>query len=462
MKARKKEEKRRERKQRKQEDGDESPKKPPRSDDKDKDRRQAEQNDEAVQVSPSKEQQHHPAKRKDVVKVNGDRIQVNGTNKTGKAVLHKPQPKPQPVILKADGSDHEGESDEADDQDSSSSEDEEMDDAGSDDGEDSDAAAEEEEEEDSSDDRSEGNANESIQRIEGLTATIVDSNTSPAPSNTTDASSTAQKSLAEKLKTSKDPAVQQQLKERLAKRIEELRQARKGEAPRTRTELMEQRRKRDELRKERKKQIRLQAKAEAAKAQATSNGDSVDGTPSAARKSSKAVAPANYTFGQVNFDDGEKLTASLDGTKSSKKKRGPMDVLGALKHAEAKKARLQNMPDEKRADIQEKDRWSKALKMAAGEKLQDDEGLLKKSLKRQDKAKKKSKREWNERNAGVEKAKAMRQKKRETNIAARKEQKKAGKSGKKARKVPSKKAKGRAGFEGTGFGGAGKKKKAKA
>ena len=66
-----------------------------------------------------------------------------------------------------------------------------------------------------------------------------------------------------------------------------------------------------------------------------------------------------------------------------------------------------------------------------------------------------------ERNAGVEKSKAMRQKKREANIAVRKEAKKSGKSGKKGRKVPSKKSKGRPGFEGAGFGGSGKKKKAR-
>ncbi|KAJ6263763.1 hypothetical protein Dda_2334 [Drechslerella dactyloides] len=464
MKARRKEEKRRERRDRKQGEGGESPKK---SRPEGKGRQEVEQNGDVVEmVSPSKEQ-HHPAKRKDV-KVNGDRIQVNGTQKTGKAIIHKTQP----VLPTPDEDDEGGESDDGSDgmseEEDSSSEDEQANEPVSEDDSDSEVDAEVGEE-DSSDDGSEaGHADKSIQQIEGLTSTI-DSNASPAPSNTTDASSTAQKSLAEKLKTSKDPAIQQQLKERLAKRIEELRQARKadgGEAPRTRTELMDQRRKRDELRKERKKQMRLQAKAEAAKAGATQNGEFIDGAPSSsssvARKSDKAVAPANYTFGQVNFDDGDKLKDSLDGTKSSSKKRGPMDVLGALKHAEAKKARLSNMPEEKRADIQEKDRWSKALKMAAGEKLQDDEGLLKKSLKRQEKAKKKSKREWKERNAGVEKAKAMRQKKREANIAARKEQKKAGKSGKKARKVPSKKAKGRAGFEGTGFGGAGRKNKSKA
>ncbi|EWC47995.1 hypothetical protein DRE_02877 [Drechslerella stenobrocha 248] len=454
MKARKKEEKRRERREKKTTSGGgESVEKKPRPED--NQRRKVQQNDESVQTaSPGKE--HHPVKRKDV-KVNGDRLQINGTHKSGRAVVKKAQPVLPDTVDDDD--------DENDDESSAEEGEEEDDDDEMKDGSDSGG------EPDSSDDSDGDDAGESIKKIDGLASSIEQEavTTSPAPSNTTDASSTAQKSLAEKLKTSKDPAVQQQLKERLAKRIEELRQARKadggGEAPRTRTELMDQRRKRDELRKDRKKQMRLQAKAEAAKAEAALNGEQPDDGASpldTSKRSKTAVAPANYSFGQVNFGDGERLNASLDGVKSAGKKRGPTDILGALKRAESKQARLSSMSDEKRADIQDKDRWSKALKMASGEKLQDDEALLKKSLKRQEKGKKKSEREWKERNANVEKSKAMRQKKREANIAARKEQKKAGKSGKKARKVRPKKAKGRAGFEGTGFGGAGKKNKTKA
>ncbi|KAK6346022.1 hypothetical protein TWF730_010356 [Orbilia blumenaviensis] len=394
------------------------------------------------QSAPAKEEEHHPAKRKDA-KPNGVQLKVNGTDKTGKAsIIHKP------TVESSDDSDSDAGEDEDSDSDKEEAEDitEDMDKMAQD-------TSDEEDGSEASD--SEG---ETIQRIPGLSNEPTTTSTpSPAPSNTTDTSAT-QKTLAEKLKSSKDPLVQQQLKERLAKRIEELRHARKadgGEVPRTRTELMEQRRKRDEQRKERKKQMRLQAKVLADKA-----AESTDAKKPGSKKGNGiSTAPANYTFGNVNFDDGDKLTADLEGVKAVGKKRGPSDVLGALKHAEAKKARLAGMSEDKRADIQEKDRWSKALKMASGEKLQDDEGLLKKSLKRQEKAKKKSEREWKERNANVEKGKVMRQKKREANIAARKEQKKSGKGGKKARKVPSKKPKGRAGFEGAGFGGAGKKRK---
>ncbi|RVD85011.1 uncharacterized protein DFL_003345 [Arthrobotrys flagrans] len=454
MKARRKEERRRERRQNKEADGgkrnkDGEKKVHAESQEDDEDDVMVEVEEEkptpkkashppkspAKQSTSPKKEQHHPAKRKDA-KPNGVQLKVDGTEKTGKvSIIQKPTAEPSD----SSDDDDEGEEEEVEGGDITA----EMDKTA----------------QDPSDSEASDSEGETIQRIPGLAAepTATASSPSPAPSNTTD-TSTTQKTLAEKLKTSKDPLIQQQLKERLAKRIEELRHARKadgGEVPRTRTELMEQRRKRDEQRKERKKQMRLQAKVLAEKA-----AESTDGKRSESKKNSGvSTAPANYTFGNVNFEDGDKLTADLEGVKAAGKKRGPSDVLGALKHAEAKKARLAGMSEDKRADIQEKDRWSKALKMASGEKLQDDEGLLKKSLKRQEKAKKKSEREWKERNDNVEKGKMMRQKKREANLAARREQKKAGKGGKKARKVPSKKSKGRAGFEGTGFGGAGKKKK---
>ncbi|KAF3915698.1 hypothetical protein AA313_de0209555 [Arthrobotrys entomopaga] len=398
MKARKKEEKRRERREKKKlepkaQRGEKKTQVQDIDEDKDEDESEEEE-EEATSVvaqetkkaqkkasklveSPNKEQ-HHPAKRKEI-KPNGVQLRVNGTQNTGKAEIQKPKSQPtKPTNTKeqSDDGDSGGEEEDGISEDSHKMAQDDSD-------------PEDMEEDNVSNDGSE--AEDSIQPITGLTSTMdEDTNASPAPSNTTD-TSTAQKSLAEKLKNSKDPAVQRQLKERLAKRIEELRQARKadgGEAPRTRTELMDQRRKRDELRKERKKQMRLQAKVEAAKAQESAT----DLKPNGVSKAS--AAPANYSFGQVSFDDGDKLNSNLDAIKTAKKKRGPVDVLGALKQVEAKKTRLASMSDDKRADIQEKDRWSKALKMAAGEKLQDDEGLLKKSLKRQEKAKKKSEREW--------------------------------------------------------------------
>jgi len=91
--------------------------------------------------------------------------------------------------------------------------------------------------------------------------------------------------------------------------------------------------------------------------------------------------------------------------------------------------------------------WLAAKKRAQGEKVFDDVNLLKKSLKRQQKQKDKSKQEWKERLTNVDQGKAARQKKREENLKKRKEDK--GQKGKKKVKKPGKKVTKRPGFEGT-------------
>ncbi|PUU80775.1 surfeit locus protein 6-domain-containing protein [Tuber borchii] len=269
-----------------------------------------------------------------------------------------------------------------------------------------------------------------------------------------------------------DPASRAEKRALLVARIEELRarrQAANGAGAKNRQELMEIRRKKEEARKERKKQQRLEAKvAEEAKlkeAQATREGET-------SQQEQLKKGPANnLSFSIVTFDDGQELDATLTNFKKTRKPKGPTDVLGQLRHVEAKKARRQTMAPEKQAKIEEKELWGKALGQATGEKIRDDEQLLKKSLKRQEQVKKKSEREWKERLENVAKSKAMKQKKREDNLAARREQKAAGKSGKRVKvggkqKVQMKKKKkgARPGFEGSmkskhGGGGGGHPKK---
>jgi hypothetical protein len=247
------------------------------------------------------------------------------------------------------------------------------------------------------------------------------------------------------------PTARAEQRARLAARIEALRASRKadnidGSSARTRQELMEARRKKEALRKERKKAARLVAKL------STDEGG-VPSTPSSATNTNPTPNPVtavkNFSFGRVMFDDGNQLDASLTDFKKEKRRTGPRDILGQLKHTEAKKRRVENMSEEKKVVVVEKEKWSKALKQATGEKVKDDEKLLKKALKRQEATKRKSSTEWythflidtiyhctnsiirNERLAGQAKAKSLRVKKREENIQARKDQKKAGKSGKK-------------------------------
>jgi hypothetical protein len=130
-----------------------------------------------------------------------------------------------------------------------------------------------------------------------------------------------------------------------------------------------------------------------------------------------------------------------------KEEEGQSDAKTALDAAQKKQARLNGLDEEKKKDIQEKDLWLAAKKRAQGEKVFDDVNLLKKTLKRQDKQKEKSKMEWKERLTSVTEGKERKQKKREENLKKRRDEK--GQKGKKKVKKPGKKSVKRPGFEGT-------------
>ncbi|KAI1407123.1 SURF6-domain-containing protein [Hypoxylon sp. FL1857] len=277
--------------------------------------------------------------------------------------------------------------------------------------------------------------------------------TGQAPSTTTSVSSTAP---AEKPKHIKIPPDTEALRARLAARIQALREARKadvdGKPIRTRQELIEARRQKQAERKAHKKELRRQAKAEA-------DQKREEALASARNSPGSILSPAidleeNFSFGRVGFGDGTQLSHDLSHVLSSGKKKGPSDPKTALQKLENQKKRLQHMDEEKRKDVEDKELWLTARRRAEGEKIKDDEKILKKAVKRKETAKKKSEKEWSARKEGVAKAIKDRQKKREENIRKRREEKLMGKAGK---KKGAKKAKGRAGFEGAFIGG-GKKK----
>ena len=62
---------------------------------------------------------------------------------------------------------------------------------------------------------------------------------------------------------------------------------------------------------------------------------------------------------------------------------------------------------------------------ASGEKLKDDLSLLKKTLKKKEQMKNKSKREWEERSRMVEEKREKKQERRSRNIKKKKDEKKA-------------------------------------
>ncbi|KAI9643596.1 hypothetical protein NHQ30_008218 [Ciborinia camelliae] len=260
------------------------------------------------------------------------------------------------------------------------------------------------------------------------------------------------------------PADPEILRSRLAARIEALRAARKasnsdGTPVRNRQELMEQRRKKEEQRRAHKKELRLQAKIdEDARREAALV--SARSSPAGSLLSPLIRSPENnFAFGRVAFGDGQGLNEDLTALKSIPKKKGPQDVNSALAAAAKKQSRLEGMDADKREDIEEKERWLIAKKRVNGEKVRDDSSLLKKTLKRKEKQKKKSEKEWTERIDGVKKAGAMKQKKREENLKARRDGKggKGKKGGKGGKPAGGAKKKSRPGFEGS-FGGGGKKK----
>ena len=243
-----------------------------------------------------------------------------------------------------------------------------------------------------------------------------------------------------------------ELEERLRRRIEELRASRNadglnGKPARTRQELIEARRQKAEQSKAHKKELRRKEREEEARKQAETLAR---GSPllSPASGSLGALSPRsdtnNFSFGRIAFADGQQASDQLNALIDPKHKtKGPQDPFTALRAAQNKEHRINGLDEAKRSDIGEKDMWLNAKKRAHGQRVRDDTSLLKKTLKRKEKQKKKSGKEWGERLEGVKKAGEARQRKREDNLAKRKEEK-----GSKGKKIKGTKKK-RPGFEGS-------------
>ncbi|OIW26463.1 SURF6-domain-containing protein [Coniochaeta ligniaria NRRL 30616] len=289
------------------------------------------------------------------------------------------------------------------------------------------------------------------------------------PPSVEEAASTTTSSLAsavapsEKPKHIKIPTDTTALRARLAARIEALRAARKadgsdGKPILTRSELIEERRRKQAQRKAHKKELRLKAKQEEdlkREEALASARNSPGGSLMSPMIPIDDEVETSFSFGRVAFGDGTTLSRDLTYEKESGPQKKKLDPKSALAKVEAQKRRLAELDDDKRKDILEKETWLAARRKAEGEKVRDDEGLLKKAVKRKDKAKQKSEKEWKERKAGVAKGIHDRQKKREANLQARRDGK--GQKGKK-KSGPTKKKAARPGFEGSFSVGGGKKR----
>ena len=271
------------------------------------------------------------------------------------------------------------------------------------------------------------------------------------PPSATDAKSTEPKALK---------ATPEDLKQRLQKRLDELRAKRQadglnGKPARNRQELIEARRQKAEQRKAHKKELRQKAKEDEQreKDEAMTRRFSPGGSGSllaSPRSPAESVGSSsnNFSFGRVVFADGQHTDSTLSNIRDQPQKHGATDAAAQLKAAEAKKARLAEMDPEKRAELEEKDRWLNAKKRAHGERVRDDTSLLKKALKRKETAKRKSEREWNDRLDTVSRMKDKQQSKREENLRKRRDEK-GSKGGKSKKPAGGGKKKARPGFEGS-------------
>lgn len=227
----------------------------------------------------------------------------------------------------------------------------------------------------------------------------------------------------------KNPNGIQELRKKLQDRVNELRARRKAPgsraegAPRSRDELIEARKQREEIRLKRKRDENPDTPA----TKTEENDATSEEQPPVVDSPEKHE---NLMFGKVKF--GEKM---LDEQKKPKKRQ----AADQLRVIEQRNAKIAQLDSKKQEEIAENAQWSSAILKSTGAKLKDNEKLLKKTVKSQQKKKQRSEREWKARLATVAHNKAAREAQRNANLEARKEQK-----GMKVKSKPKK----RAGFEG--------------
>ena len=141
--------------------------------------------------------------------------------------------------------------------------------------------------------------------------------------------------------------------------------------------------------------------------------------------------PAKHDGISIQMNKIEFETVKTPGEPADKKKKSslkdPKLALAKLQKQQQNLASLKERDYERAEQVEADMKWQKSMKQAEGEKIKDNEKLLKKSIKKQEKLKQKSTVKWNERKQLEKDDKDRRQKKRNANLQKRIDDKKASK-----------------------------------
>lgn len=213
-------------------------------------------------------------------------------------------------------------------------------------------------------------------------------------------------------------ASREELKDRLEKKLEELRGRKLGPEESRRQKKMKK--KIAAIEKSKGKEDLKQKLMKIGKNAGNTNKGVLKDAETAGAKISKPSVKTEkgVVFSKFDFQGEE-------GEKESKKNLDPQAALNKIKKNKEKiKLWEEKGKTEKAKNIETNIAWQNALGKAEGEKVKDDEFLLKKSIKKQKQIKNSKLKKWEKRAEGVEAGKEAGQTKREENISKRKKEKK--------------------------------------